>query len=408
MTQTAAPSIAAIRDFFPALRRRYKGQPVAHFDGPGGTQIASPALDAMTDYACLHNANTHWVFPTSAETDEIVAEARELAAIFFNTAAANVVFGPNMTALTFAVTNAMRSRIGPGDEILLTELDHHANIDPWKRLAAETGAAVQSARLIPETGQLDYGDLLGKIGPRTRVLAIGAASNAIGTINDVRRAVAAARAVGAYSYVDAVHYAPHELVDVQDWDADFVVCSVYKFYGPHVGLLFARPEHLAALNPQQLAPKGSGNPERWEMGTPNLEGIAGVGGTIAFLASLGRGATTREQLASAYRDARLKNHRQMTYLLEEFERLPGLRIFGPRAVDARTPTLGCIVRGRTSRELSAQLAERAVFASHGDCFATTAANILGTPDGWLRLGCAIYTSDDEVERAASALGDILR
>jgi len=398
----------AIREHFPGLRRQHAGRQVCFFDGPGGTQIAAPALKAMNDYLCDHNANTHWIHPTSVETDAIVARTRELAGTFFNASGSTMVFGANMTTITFAVTNALRRSILRGDEFVLSELDHQANIDPWKRLANECGATVKMVRLIPATGQLDYDDLLRCVNERTRVIAIGAASNAIGTINDIPRVIAAAKSVRAYTYVDAVHYAPHELVDVAVWDADFVVCSAYKFYGPHVGFLYGRTELLEELDPPHLFPKRDSGAERWESGTPNLEGIAGTGAAIEFLASLGQGETVREQLADTYRRAKAKSHRQVSYLLEQLGRYPKLHLFGPKSAEGRTSTISFTLDGWKSKDIAAKLVEHGIFASHGDCFASTVAAKLGTPDGWLRLGCALYTSDEDVDRIASAIGDVAR
>ena len=231
------PETDAIRQHFPALERRHNGRRVAYFDGPGGTQVPRVVTDAVTDYLLHHNANTHWAYPTSIETDAAIARARRTLADFLNARDDEIAFGQNMTSLTFHVSRGIGRRLGPGDEIVVTELDHHANVAPWRALAVERGVTVRTVRMHPHSGQLDWDDFERAIGDRTRVVAIGAASNALGTINDVTRATRLAHAVGAIAFVDAVHYAPHQLVDVRAIGSDFLACSAYKFYGPHIGVL---------------------------------------------------------------------------------------------------------------------------------------------------------------------------
>ncbi|MGH7526558.1 MAG: aminotransferase class V-fold PLP-dependent enzyme, partial [Gemmatimonadales bacterium] len=238
--QTASPtvpvrSVSEIRQQFPALDRRFGGRPIAYFDGPGGTQTPRAVVEAMTDYLYHHNANTHWLYPTSKETDAIIAWAREALADFLGATPAEIAFGANMTTLTFHLARALGRAWGPGDEIVITELDHHANVAPWRALERERGLAIRVVPVVAETGQLDWAALEKCIAARTKLLAIGAASNALGTITDVARAAAFARDAGALTFVDAVHYAPHELVDVRALGCDFLSCSAYKFYGPHLG-----------------------------------------------------------------------------------------------------------------------------------------------------------------------------
>ena len=276
-----------IRAAFPALERRHEGFPVAYFDGPGGTQVPRAVVEAMADYLFHHNANTHWAFPTSAETDAALAEARRVLADFLNASPDEIVFGANMTSLTLRVSRALGRRLGPSDAIVVTELDHHANIDPWRALERERGITIRQSRMIPETGQLDWDDLdrcLSQHG--TKLLAIGAASNALGTINDVARAVAMAHEAEALAFVDAVHFAPHQLVDVQAWGCDFLACSAYKFHGPHVGVLYGKRELLRSLEVTKLRPAPDTVPERLEAGTQNHEGIVGAAAAVEFLAGL--------------------------------------------------------------------------------------------------------------------------
>ncbi len=242
-----AISDSEIRRHFPALARIHNGHPVAYFDGPGGTQVPRMVVEAMSDYLLHHNANTHWAYPTSQETDAIIDAARATLADFLHAAPNEIAFGANMTTLTFHLARALGRGYGPGDEIVVTELDHHANVAPWRALEEERGCIIRVARMIPETGQLDWDHFAQQLNARTKLVAIGAASNALGTINDVRRAAEMAHSLGAQIFVDAVHYAPHELVDVQELDCDFLSCSAYKFYGPHIGILYGR--HQAACCP---------------------------------------------------------------------------------------------------------------------------------------------------------------
>src|SRR5688572_4746209 len=279
-------SIETIRSFFPALERRHNGHSVAYFDGPGGTQVPRHVADAMVDYLFHHNANTEWAYPTSAETDAALWAARESLADFLNATAGEIAFGANMTTLTHHVARAIGRQLTPGDEIVVTELDHHANVDPWREMARDRNITVRKVRMIPDTGQLDWVDLELSIGTRTKLLAIGAASNALGTISDVRRAAQIAHRAGALVYVDAVHYAPHTLVDVRELDCDFLACSAYKFNGPHVGVLYGREDLIGSLDFPRLLPAHHNAPERAESGTLNHEGIVGAGAAVEFFASL--------------------------------------------------------------------------------------------------------------------------
>ncbi len=249
----AAP-VAEIRQAFPALDRREGAHPVAYFDGPGGTQVPRSVVEAMSDYLFHHNANSHWAFPSSQETDQIITSARQALADFLNASPNEIAFGANMTTLTFHLARALGRSYGPGDEIVVTELDHHANVAPWRALEKERGVTVRVVQMIPETGQLNWDDFARCLNGHTKLVAIGAASNALGTINDVRRAAEMAREMGAQVFVDAVHYAPHELVDVRAFDCDFLSCSAYKFYGPHIGVLYGKHDRLAVARFSQAPP----------------------------------------------------------------------------------------------------------------------------------------------------------
>lgn len=396
--------VEAIRAHFPALKRLHDGRPVAYFDGPGGTQVPRVVVEAMVDYLYHHNANTHWAFASSIETDELIAESRRVAADFFNAGVEEVVFGNNMTSLTFHLARALGRGMGPGDEVVVTELDHHANVDPWRAMASERGVEVRVARMIPETGQLDWDDLERQVNPRTRVLAIGAASNALGTINDVARAAKLARSVGAYSYVDAVHYAPHRLIDVRAIGCDFLACSAYKFHGPHAGLLFGRGELLRSLDVPKLRPSPDSAPDRLETGTQNHEGIVGTAAAIDFLASLAGGGDRRARLVAAFEALHRRESALLGRLWRGLEAINGVTLFGPGPAEPRTPTLSFSIEGVAPLQVCRHLASEGIFASHGDFYATTAVERLGhSADGLVRLGCACYTTEEEVDRVLAAL-----
>jgi len=402
-------SLTAIRAQFPALERRQGAQAVAYFDGPGGTQVSRRVADAMTDYLLHHNANTHWEYPSSAETDALLLAARGAMADFFNCTASEVAFGNNMTTLTYHVSRALGMTWGTGDEIVVTDLDHHANIAPWMRLAHERGVRVRHVKADLATGELDRASLEGAVTARTRLVAIGAASNAIGTINAVADVVQLARQVGALSYVDAVHYAPHTLVDVQALGCDFLACSPYKFYGPHTGALFGRRELLNALDIPRLDPAPSADGERLETGTQNHEGIIGAGAAVEFLASIGEGATRRARLESAFAELHVRAHALFTRLWDGLGALPGVTRFGPPPNRPRTPTAAFTVHGTDSATVTRALAAQGVFVSHGDFYASTIVAQLGHgKDGLVRAGCACYTSAEEVDRLLAGVAALAR
>lgn len=403
------PGVDAIREHFPALERRHDGRWVAYFDGPGGTQVPRVVTDAMTDYLLHHNANTHWEYPTSVETDAAIARARRTLADLLNARDDEIVFGQNMTTLTFHVARAIGRRLGPGDEIVVTELDHHANVAPWRALVPERGVTVRTARMDPASGQLDWDDLERSIGPRTRVVAVGAASNALGTITDVRRATRLAHAVGALAFVDAVHYAPHQLVDVREIGCDFLACSAYKFYGPHIGVLYGIGERILELDAPKLDPAPDTAPERLETGTQSHEAIIGAAAAVDFLASLGAGETRRARLASAFAVLHERGAALVARMWDGLRAIPGVRVFGPPPSAPRTPTISFAVDGLSSTAVAQRLADRALFASNGDFYAATVIERIGmAPEGVVRAGCACYTTADEVDRLVESVGAIVR
>jgi cysteine desulfurase family protein (TIGR01976 family) len=405
---TAVASVEEIRAHFPALARRHRGRPVAYFDGPGGTQVPRVVVDAMSDYLFHHNANTHWRYPTSVETDEAIAAARASVAEFLGAAPGEIAFGANMTTLTFHLARALGWRWSRGDEVVVTDLDHHANIAPWRTLERERGIVVRSVPFDVGTGQLDWAALERSVGPRTRLVAIGAASNALGTINDVARAAALARGAGALTFVDAVHFAPHALTDVRAIDCDFLSCSAYKFYGPHVGILYGRLPLFEELEIPRLAPAPDSAPERWETGTGNHEGIVGAGAAVDFLAGLAGGGDRRRALAASFAELHRRGQRLVERMLSGLSAIDGVRLYGPPASARRTPTIAFTVRGWSTDAVAERLAEDGLFLSNGDFYAATVIERLGVPDGVVRAGAACYTTEEEVERLIESLGALVR
>ena len=401
--------VEEIRSHFPALDRTHLGHPVAYFDGPGGTQVPRGVVQAMADYLFHHNANTHWAYPTSVETDAIIASARESLADFLNAMPEEIAFGQNMTSLTFHLARALGRGWRAGDEVVVTELDHHANVAPWRALERDVGVTVRTARVDEKTGLLDLDDLAGHVGPRTRLIAVGAASNALGTITDVQRVCAMARDAGVLSFVDAVHHAPHTLVDVRALGCDFLACSAYKFYGPHIGILYGRRDRLEELDVPKLEPAPNEAPERMETGTQSHESIAGAAASVEFLASLANGASRRVRLERAFAAIHLRQRALFAHLWDGLGAIRGVTRHGPPADAPRTPTAAFTVRGMPSETVARRLAERGVFASHGDFYAATIVAKLGlAEDGLVRAGCAIYTTPDEVERLLEGVAVVAR
>jgi cysteine desulfurase family protein (TIGR01976 family) len=398
----------AIRAHFPALARVQDGREVAYFDGPGGTQVPRQVANAVVDYLYNHNANTEWAYPTSIETDAVLAYARTALADFVNGSPDEIVFGNNMTTLTFHLSRALGRGLSAGDEIIVTELDHHANIDPWRELAKDRGLRVQTVRMIPETGQLDWGEFRRLLSGRTKLVAMGAASNALGTINDVRAAAALAHEVGALMFVDAVHYAPHCLPDVRAMGCDFLACSAYKFYGPHIGILWGRRDLLESIDFPKLRPAHDNAPDRAETGTLNHEGIVGAAAAVDFFASLtSSGSNRREHLQATFDVLHGRGAALVKDLWDGLSSIDGVRLYGPPPGLPRTPTLSFTIEGVHSRGVAQRLAESAIFCSHGDFYAMTVVDRLGLSDGGLlRAGCAMYTTEEEIARLVDAVTSI--
>jgi cysteine desulfurase family protein (TIGR01976 family) len=338
--------VAWVRSRFPSLETQVNGRTAAFLDGPAGTQVPAQVIDAIRNYLANSNANTHGSFLTSRRSDELIANTRTVMADFFNCSPGEVVFGPNMTTLTFALSRAIGRGLREGDEILLTTLDHDANFSPWKALE-EKGMVIKVADIRVEDCTLDLEDLKSKLNRRTRIVAVGYASNAVGTINPVGEITRFAHAVGALTFVDAVHYAPHGLIDVKELDCDFLVCSPYKFFGPHIGTLFGKAEHLERFRPYKVRPSSNEIPDRWETGTQTHELIAGVGAAVEYIADLGRHNsplvnTRREALTAAYRSSVAYERQLIAVLIEGLKRIPGVQLYGitsPEQFEQRCSTL---------------------------------------------------------------------
>lgn len=397
-------SVEEIRAHFPALDRLHNGCSVAYFDGPGGTQVPTGVVEAMNDYLFNHNANTHWEYPTSNETDQIIDNSRETMAEFLNASPGEIVFGQNMTSLTFHLSRGLGRRFERGDEIVVTELDHHANSDTWRVLARELGLSIRVLPMNLETGQLEIEKLPGLLNDKTRLLAIGAASNILGTINKFKEAVSMARDAGALTFVDAVHLAAHDLIDVKEIDCDFLAVSAYKFYGPHIGILYGRRELLESIDIAKISPAPDYAPERLETGTQNHEGIAGASAAVDFLASLSRGnRPRRERLAEVFEEMHARQTEMFGTLWDGLSAIPGVTVYGPPPESRRTSTVSFSVAGHTSDEVARQLAERGLFLSDGDFYASTVVEKIGI-GGLVRAGLACYSTMDEVVRLLDAVG----
>lgn len=400
-------SVETIREHFPALERIHNGRPVAYFDGPGGTQVPRQVVEAMNDYLYYHNANTHWEYPSSHETDEMLERSREAVADLLGASADEIVFGQNMTSLTFHLARALGRQFTAGDEIVVTELDHHANSDTWRSLEKERGVVIRVLPMNVESGQLEFDQLSGLLNEKTRLLAIGAASNILGTINQFETAAAMAREAGALSFVDAVHYAAHELIDVKKIGCDFLACSAYKVYGPHIGILYGRRELLDTIDFPKIRPAPDYSPERVETGTQNHEAIVGAAAAVDFLASLADRGSRRERLAAVFDEFHGRQRQLTSRLWEGLSAIDGVKVYGPPPDSRRTSTLSFSIRDWDSASAARKLAEVGLFLSDGDFYALAVIERLGVK-GVVRAGCACYTTEEEVERLVEGVSSLVR
>jgi cysteine desulfurase family protein (TIGR01976 family) len=408
--------LAWIRAQFPALSQEAGGKPVVFLDGPGGTQVPQRTIDAIAHHLATSNSNLHGAFATSERTDALLHRAREAVADFLGCDWDEVAFGSNMTTLTYTISRAIGRELQPGDEIVVTSLDHDANVTPWQALE-ERGVTVRMVGFHPDDCTLDMADFAHQITERTKLVAIGYASNAVGTINNVANVVKLARAVGAWVFVDAVHYAPHGPLDVRSLDCDFLVCSAYKFFAPHVGILYGKREHLARLRPYKLRPSPNEVPDRWETGTQNFEGLAGLVATIDYLAELGQRASPhvlqrREALLAAMTLIQDYERLLSELLIPSLLQIPGVTLYGikdPAQFTWRTPTLGLRVAGYSPAALAKALGDRGIFAWNGNFYALNLTQRLGVEatGGLLRIGCTHYNTQEEIQRFLQALHELV-
>jgi cysteine desulfurase family protein (TIGR01976 family) len=449
--QTLAPALdlTYVRAQFPSLAQSVNSHPATFLDGPGGTQVPQRVIDAISNYLRRDNANTGGAYSTSRHTDAMIAEARAAMADFLHCAAEEVVFGPNMTTLTYAMSRAIGRNLKPGDEILVTRLDHDANVSPWLQVAEDRGITVRWAEIHEEDCTLDMADLAAKLNSRTKLVAAGYASNAVGTINPVKEIVRLAHAAGALAYIDAVHYSPHGLIDVAELDCDFLVCSTYKFFGPHMGVLFGKREHLERLRPYKVRPNTNAIPNCWEWGTLNHECIAGITACVDYLADLGRGSTDglkngttnttragswrlskagndaadaadtrgvtserRVAIVAGYRAIREHEHGLLKRMMTGLKEIPHLKIYGitdPARFEERCATLAIRIENHTPLELATQLGNRGFFTWDGSYYALNLTEQLDVEKsgGFLRIGLVHYNTSEEVDRLLAALREIV-
>lgn len=416
LNRKAALDIAWVREQFPSLKLKVNGRPAAFLDGPGGTQVPQRVIDAVTNYFLQSNANVGGAYLTSERNDAMLAEAHSAMADLLGCEADEVSFGQNMTTLTLLLSRAMGRELRAGDEILLTWLDHDGNVSPWLALE-EKGVVIQRAEVKAEDCTLRLEDLAAKITPRTRVVAVGYASNAVGTINPVKEIVRLAHAAGALAVIDAVHYAPHGSIDVRDLDCDFLLCSPYKFFAPHSGVMYGKRAVSSRLRPYKVRAQYDRLPEQWETGTLSHENIAGVRAAIEYLADLGRhcepaAPSRRAALLAAYAAIRNYERGLMEPLISGLLQIPGLKLYGiadPARFGERTPTVAVRVKEHTPIELARKLAERGIFTWDGHYFALDLARRLDVEatGGWLRIGLVHYNTEEEVERVVAELKKIV-
>ncbi len=408
--------VAWCRQQFPAIARQVDGQAAVYLDGPAGSQVPQGVIDAISRYLAERNANHGGRFITSRESDAMLGAAHEAVAdLLGTTSSEGTIFGANMTSLTFAFSRALARTWRAGDEVIVTRLDHDANVSPWVLAARDAGATVRWVDFHAHDCTLDMDQLNGALSPRTRLVAVGCASNAVGTINPVAEICRSAHAAGAEVFLDAVHYAPHALIDVAGWDCDYLACSAYKFFGPHVGILWGRPERLAALAAYKVRPAADSLPDKWMTGTQNHEGIAGVLAAIEYLADVGRqlspqAPNRRAAIVAAFAAIGDYERQLCRQLITGLAELPSVRIWGisnPARQHERVPTVSITHRKLSPVELADHLSMRGIFAWHGNFYALETTESLGLePSGLVRLGLLHYNTSAEVERLLTALREL--
>ena len=390
------------REDFPSLDRKHNGHKLAYLDGPGGTQAPKVVIDAVTEYYSRYNSNVHGMFVTTQDTDKMLQEAREALADFLGVPGGDgwrsVSFGANMTTINFALAHAIARDLREGDEVVITELDHEANRGPWLNLE-QYGIVIKEVKLT-KSGVLDYKDMREKVTDRTKVLAIGMSSNALGTANDIECAREISRAVGAFLVLDAVHYAPHYPLDVAALNADFLICSAYKFYGPHIGVLYSRAGLLDRLKTDALCTQEPYAPYKFETGTLNHAAIAGTLAAVGYIASLGAGSTRREKIVSAMTSIAEYEHGLAKRYFDEVKKIPGVTVWGTGFDVHRVPTVSITIDGTEPIDAARQLGEAGLCLWDGDFYAAKAIEVLGLKErgGVLRAGISLYNIDEEIDR----------
>ncbi len=397
--------VTTVRKQFPSLSQTQDGKPVVFFDNPGGTQVPQTVIDAMVHYLQRDNANHGGAFPTSRRSDAMLEEAHQGMADMLGAASRNeIVFGPNMTTLTMGLTRSLAQWVKPGDEVIVTRLDHDANISPWMLLARDAGATLRWVDFRPEECSLNLDDLERQLSKKTKIVACGLASNAVGTINDVEMISRMAHAFGALLFVDAVQYAPHGPTDVQALDCDFLVCSAYKFFGPHEGVLYGKFDLLDRLQAYKVRPADNRPPHKFETGTQNHEGIAGTLAAVEYLASLsGDRGTRRERILSSMKRIQDYERGLVAHLIHGLQQIRGLRIYGitePNRFDQRVPTVAFRMEGLSPRRVAESLGERGIFVWDGNYYALAVTERLDVEDkgGMVRVGLVHYNTVEEVDR----------
>jgi cysteine desulfurase family protein (TIGR01976 family) len=412
-------AVMELRREFPALQQTLNGLPITFFDGPGGTQVHGSVIEAIARYYTEANSNAHGAFEFSHRTDATVSSARTTMVDFLNAACPDeIIFGPSMTALTFNLSRSIGRTVSPGDEIVVTRLDHDANVAPWVALE-EKGAVIRVIDFDPADCTLDMKGLHTAIGPKTRVVAVGAASNAVGTVNDIRQIAAWAHEVGAWIYVDAVQYVPHAAMDVQVFDADFLACSAYKFFGPHLAVLWGRYDLLDELPAYKVIPAEDAPPDKFETGTPNFEGLAGATAAVNYLASVGRrfgetleDSTRRQQIVAGMNAIRSYERALVERIVSGLQAIRGVRIYGitdPARFEERLPVVSFTLEGHAPTQVARRLNEQAIFVWNGDFYAVHVIARLGLAEtgGLVRVGINHYNTPEEVDRLLESIGEIV-
>jgi cysteine desulfurase family protein (TIGR01976 family) len=416
-------AVCRLRQDFPALNRATEGRPIVFFDSPGGSQVHASVIDAMRRYLITSNSNAHGAFSSSMRTDEMTYKAREDLADFINASRAEeIVFGPNMTTLTFRISQAIGQTLRPRDEVIVTRLDHDANISPWLALR-NLGVVVRFVDFDPANCVLNMADIERFLSQRTKIVAVAYASNSVGTINDVKTIIRMAHEVGAMVYVDAVHFAPHGPIDVTELGCDFLTCSAYKFFGPHLGVLYGRYELLKMLPALKVVPAGDEPPDKFETGTNNFEGICGASAAIEYLSSVGERFGTeyktqfgdlssrRQSLKAAMSTIRAYENQLCLKLLSGLSQIRGIQVYGicdPGKLDQRVPTVSFVSQGLSPRDIALRLDKKNIFVWDGHFYAVAALERMGLLDsgGLVRVGLCHYNTEQEVQLLLESLWEI--